>query len=348
MKTIRLRGEEYAQYMQNVDGYRRKLEKSYFDAFGAFRFTSPNGRLIGKPVREDPGVGFDSEVAPEAREAVSDERMASEAEHIKRQRNSGLVQRAPNPRSCKCKDWPTDNGVEREYDAAGKLKHHHPKCAWDKMYRRSTGTQIKNVAAGPTLESKIHHAGKVTNTAKVSPQALGKPSSTTERTKPKVNGVPRPESCAKCKDFTKNRQARAEEEKLGVVLHHPTCDHYKKHKALALAQKATGVKPEPTVTASVSKQKVMLWDLTSQEAVRRAEPYEVETARKRLRDEGVALCEVDGNDYLVAFEDGESLEPAEPEQPPVIDAHSDTEPPGPDNEEASDEPEAEEEPAPLL
>lgn len=340
MKTIRLRGEDYTRYMQNPNNDRHEIKKSYFDEFGPVRFTSPSGRFIAV-VRSDPGA---LEAAPVAEEhdTVSEEVMDAQAASIKRQRNSGLMQRAPKPRACKCKDWPMPDGKERELDASGKPKAHHPKCAWAKMYQRMTGNSIVNVPAGPTLEPKIHKAGKITNPAKVVPRALGTPGKS-ERTKPKVSGVPRPESCAKCKDFTKNRAALAEEEKLGIVQHHPTCEQYKKYKALSIAQKATGVKPAPVVTKDPPKEKVMLWDLTTQDVVRKAEPDEIEEARAHLRDEGIALCEVDGSQYLVAFESGESIEPAEPFEAPGSGLQvpkasslepqvSDTEPPGPDNE----------------
>lgn len=346
MKTIRLRGEDYTRYMQNLNNARHEIKKSYFDEFGPVRFTSPSGRFIAV-VRSDPGE-MDAQSSVETSsesETVSEATMDAQAKSIKRQRNSGLMQRAPKPRACKCKDWPMPEGQGREVDAGGKPTAHHPKCAWAKMYERMTGNAIVNVPAGPTLEPKIHRAGKIVNTAKVVPHALGNPGKS-ERTKPKVSGVPRPESCAKCKDFTKNKASLREEAELGIVQHHPTCEHYKKYKALSLAQKATGVKPAPVVKES-PKDKVMLWDLTTQDVVRKAEPDEIEEARARLRDEAVALCEVDGNQYLVAYESGESIEPADPLPPSAEEdpAQSDTEPPGPI---ASEEPEAGEGQAGLL
>ncbi len=57
----------------------------------------------------------------------------------------------------------------------------------------------------------------------------------------------------------------------------------------------------------------MLFDLDQNAVVREAESDEIEEGRARLRDEGTAFAEVDGKDYLLMFEDGSTVDPAEPE-----------------------------------
>jgi hypothetical protein len=119
--------------------------------------------------------------------------------------------------------------------------------------------------------------------------------------------------------------------------HHPTCQYFKKYKAISVARAAIGkpaLEPEPAVPSK--KNPVFLINLDTQEVVRKAEPEEIEEGQRRLRDEGTAFVLVDGDDYLLAFEDGSSLEPAEPDPQA---AAGDTEPPGPrtDEEEDADE-----------
>ena len=325
MKTIRLQGEDYTRYMQNKNGARRAIQKSYFDEFGPVRFTQPSGRNLGPPVRIDPGEAGpeDEAIVTTAEESVSEERMEAQSDAIRRQRNSGHVLRAPKPRACKCKEWPWPEGQSQERDSAGKPTNHHPKCAFNKMYERQTGNKIAHVAAGPTLEPRIHRAGKVTNHASSKAHSLGKPSGA-QRVKEKIQKVPHPDRCPKCKDFTKSKKMEQDQ-------HHPTCEFYKKFKAISGARANAGMpapKPEPVS----SKIKIVLWDLDTQEAVREAEPDEIQAAQVALRDTGTPIVVVDEASYLVMHEDGTSLEPAEVSDEVLSgEGEGDTEPPAQDS-----------------
>jgi len=299
MKIIRLRGSDYTEYMKNIGNARHKLNKSLWDEFGQVRITNPSGRFIGI-VRQDPGEAPSSDGIDDIESEVSDGVMEAQADNIKRMKNSGHITRAPSPRSCKCKDWPWD---DRELDTKNKPVSHHPKCAFKRMYERDKGHKIVQVVAGPTLEPTIHKAGKVTNPAINRARLQGKPKSA-DKLREKITKVPMPERCPKCKDFTKSKKMEQDQ-------HHPTCEYFKKYKAISHARAAIGKpmpKPEPLDLP------VMLLSLDTMVVVREAEPDEIAEGRRRLRDEGTAFAEVDGEHYLCMHEDGTTLEPAEGEQ----------------------------------
>jgi hypothetical protein len=293
MKTVKLLRSDYTRFMTNRDGARHEIKKSSFDLHGPVRLASPGGRFIAI-VRTDPGE------APEAREAtnehVSSDTMAAQAESMKRMKNSGLVGHAPSPKSCKCAAWPWE---DREVDEKNKPKSHHPKCALGKMWERQKGGKVKSVPGGPTLEARIHRGSKPHDTSREKPQLMGKPSKAM-KLKEKIQKIPHPDSC-KCAIYTKSKRMEQDQ-------HHPTCEYFKKYKALSLARASAGM-PAPQPDEKVMK----LFDLEKQAIIRDAEPDEIEEARARLRDDGIALCEVDEKQYLVCFEDGTSIEPAEGE-----------------------------------
>lgn len=304
MKTIRLHRDDYTRYMTNKDGARHEIKKSLFDEWGPVRIAGVNGRFVGI-VREDPGTA--PEPVDETSDTVSTAQMDAEGASMKRMKNSGHVNRAPSPKGCRCKDWPWE---ERPLDEKQRPVEHHPKCAFKRMWERQTGTRMKTVAAGPTFEARVHPAGNTRNTAIARPQLMGKPDKA-GKLKEKIEKIPMPDNCPKCSEFTKSRKMDPEQ-------HHPTCMYYKKYLAISTARAATGTKPVPVV----NKNKIVLYDLSTQEQVREAEADEVETAKVTLRDTGMSLVEVDGDQYLVMYEDGSSLEPAE-----GTPATSDTEPP---------------------
>ncbi len=322
-KVLRLRGADYTEYMQNKNNDRQKWQKTLWDEApeGPGRIYGPNGRVLAF-VREDPGVV--AEVVAQSTEP-EDPRLQSEltdrqVDAMKRQKNSGMVARAPSPRACHCATWPWE---ERQYDERRKPKLHHPKCAFAKAWMRQKGHGIKQVPAGPTLVPTIHKAGVQRNLAVQGPRHLGSSKSRVHANDKKVVTIPAPEKCPKCSHFTKSRSMDKE-------LHHPTCQYYKPHRQLRDAQKQQGIVPAPA--PSPVKQRIMLINLETQAYSREAERDEVEEARRRLRDEGAPLASVDDEDYLVAFEDGSSLEPAEEETPAPLAPRaehetSDTEPP---------------------
>ena len=333
MKFHRLVGADYTAYMKNMNGDRHRIQKALWDLYGVpFRVTNPSNRFIGI-VRADPGEPPGDVIETEA-ESVDDDVMEAQAANIRRMKNSGHVSAAPSPKSCKCKEWPWPEGQSQPLDERRKPTAHHPKCAFKKMYERAKGHKITHVAAGPTLEPTIHKAGRVTNPAVSRGQLQGKPAKA-DKLKEKANKVPGPDRCPKCKDFTKSKKMLAEEKELGVVQHHQTCEYYKKYKAISHARKAAGL--PPLKEAPPPKLKAHLMDLETMEVVREAEPEEVEEGRRRLRDEGVAFVEVDGEQYLCMHEDGTTLDPADPADPedgvagqaPDDEGSADTEPPGP-------------------
>jgi len=327
MKIIRLVGEDYTRYMKNLDGFKHQMKKALWDAHGNVRITGPSGRFIGI-VRQDPG-NADTSAREEVVHEASDQQMNAQADAMKRMRLSGHVKSAPSPRSCKCAAWPwPEKQGPRPLDDRGKPAAHHPKCAYCKMWERQKGHSIKNVAAGPTLEPTIHKAGKVVNHNVTRGRLEGHPNKAAPL-KEKTEKIPHPDVCPKCKDFTKSRRMEQDQ-------HHPTCVYFKKYKAITAARAALGrPTPAPEPAMPSKKNPVFLINLDTQEVVRKAEPEEIEEGRRRLRDEGTAFVHVDGDDYLLAFEDGSSLEPAEPDTQA---AAADTEPPGPrsDEEEYTD------------
>lgn len=325
MKVIRLARADYTPYVKNINGQRHAIQKSLFDEFGPVRIASPGGRFVGI-VRQDPGPAPTERQDHNEDGTLTEEQMQAQNEGMRRMKNSGHVARAPNPKSCKCASWPESEGHERERDDRGRPKQHHKACAFRVMYERQSGGKLVTVAANSTLEAKIHHAGKVTNTAAPKSRLMGKPGKP-EKIKEKTTKIPAAEGCPKCRDFTKSKKMLAEEAELGVVLHYQLCEHYKKHKAIALARKNNGM---PPVSAA---KRVMVFDLDEGAVVREAEPEEIKEARQRLRDEGTAFCFIDEKDYLLMNDDDTALEPAEGE-PQVIDTShedsqevSDTEPP---------------------
>lgn len=315
MKVIRLRGTDYTEYVKNINGAKHKLNKSLWDEFGEVRITNPSGRFIGI-VRRDPGPAPEqSDVIDTDADGVTEGVMVAQADNIRRMKNSGHVgaSNVPKPRACKCKDWPWE---DRHFDDKGKPQEHHPKCAFKKMYERTKGHKITHVAAGPTLEPTVHKAGKISNPAITRGRLQGTPQKA-DKLREKTDKVPVPDRCPKCKDFTKSKKMEQDQ-------HHPTCEYYKKYKAITLARASIG-KPAPK--AEPLQLPVMLMDLESMEVVREAEPDEIAEGRQRLRDEGTAFAEVNGVMYLCMYEDGTTLEPAE--GPP---ATADTEPPAADPE----------------
>lgn len=317
MKTVRLLRADYTRFMTNRDGARHEIKKSSFDLHGPVRLASPGGRFIAI-VRTDPGD------APEAREEtsehVSSDTMEAQAQSMKRMKNSGLVGHAPSPKACKCSAWPWD---DRELDEKGKPKRHHPKCALGKMWERQKGGKITSVPGGPTLEARIHKGTKPHDVSREKPQLMGKPGKAM-KLKEKIQKIPHPDSCPKCSSFTKSKRMEQDQ-------HHPTCEYFKKYKALSIARANAGMPaPKPDEKA------IKLFDLESQAIVRDAEHDEIEEAKTRLRDEGIALCEVDEKQYLVCYEDGTSIDPApdtsgaaglDEEVPEPLSEASDTEPP---------------------
>jgi hypothetical protein len=296
MKTIKLLRNDYTRFMTNREGARHELKKSAFDLHGPVRLASPGGRFVAI-VRTDPGDA--PEKSEETEEHVSTDTMAAQLQSMKRMKNSGLVGHAPSPKGCKCAAWPWE---ERELDEKRKPKSHHPKCALGKMWERQKGGKITSAPGGPLLEARIHRSGKPSELSREKPHLMGKPSRPTMKLKgDKVQKIPHPESCPKCVNFTKSKRMEQDQ-------HHPTCEYYKKYKALSLARASAGMPaPKP------DDQRIMLFDLEQQAVVRVAESDEVEEARNRLRDEGIALCEVDERQYLVCYEDGTTIEPSEGE-----------------------------------
>lgn len=329
MKTIKLHRDDYTRFMKDVDGAKLEIKKSYFDVNGPCRLAAPSGRFIAI-VREDPGgestVVSEEEAAPV--EEISAARQLAQEKAIKRQRAGGLVTRAPSPKSCKCSTWPLTEGETIPTDGKGKPTAHRRTCAWRTMYERQTGMRMSTVPAMPQLKATIH--SKVSNTSVQKPQLMGRPGSA-KNVKDKIQKIPRPDNCIKCKEFTKTKKMLAEEAELGAgPQHHAICEHYKKYKALSLAQKAHGIVPKPE-PVNLKKNPVKLLSLETQEVVRDAEDDEVIEARRALRDDGAAIITVDDEAYLVMHEDGTSLEPAEaePEAPVAAEGEeaADTVPP---------------------
>lgn len=332
MKVIRLAREDYTPFIKNINGQRHAIKKSLFDEYGPVRIASPGGRFVAI-VRNDPGPAPTERQENREDGVMTEEQMQAQNEGMRRMKNSGHVARAPSPKSCKCAAWPESEGHERERDDRGRPKQHHGKCAFRVMYERQSGGKLVTVAANSTLEAKIHHAGKVTNTAAPKSRLMGKPSKA-EKIKEKPNKVPGPDNCLKCRDLTKNKKMLAEEAELGATLHYQLCEYYKKHKAIIIARKNAGM---PIITqAEASAKKVMVFDLDEGVIVREAEADEIKEARERLRDEGTAFCFIDEKDYLLMNDDDTTLEPAEgePQKQQAIDTShedsqetSDTEPP---------------------
>lgn len=316
MKTVRLLRTDYTRFMTNRDGARHEIRKSSFDLHGPVRLASPGGRFIAI-VRTDPGEA--PEKTEETSEHVSTDTMAAQQQSMKRMKNSGLIGHAPSPKACKCAVWPWD---ERELDEKKKPKHHHPKCALGKMWERQKGGKVKSVPGGPTLEARIHRSAKPSDVSREKPQLMGKPGKATKLKGEKIQKIPHPDSCPKCSGFTKSKRMEQDQ-------HHPTCEYYKKYKAISTARASAGM-PAPKPDEKLVK----LFDLESQAIVRDAEPDEIEEAKISLRDEGIALCEVDEKQYLVCYEDGSSIEPAE--GLPTPNDEGDTDDEGEDEEEVSD------------
>lgn len=320
-KLLRLTGADYTQFMQNKNNERERFKKAAWDMepVGPARIVGPNGRIKAH-VRSDPGEVSDAEPVAESEAEVSEEVAQAQVDSMKRMKNSGLINRAPSPKACQCKSWPWE---ERQVDERGKPKDHHPKCAWYKAWHRQKGMGIKQVPAGPTLVPTIHPQSAPKNTSTVGPRLLGTSKRAQKLREKPIKTVPEPESCQQCSGWKKpNRMAQH--------LHHELCPHFKAHKALYEARQIAGVKAEP-VAAPSKTNPACIFDLKTGATLRHAEPEEVEEARRRLRDEGAAFVHLDETDYLVAFQDGMSLEPAPEEQ----DAGN-TEPPGPDAEEPSE------------
>ncbi len=334
MKTIRLLGADYIRYMKDIDGSRHEVKKSLWDAygveFGGVRLTNPQGRIVGQ-MREDPGP------APERVEndddEVSDATMLSQQESMQRMKNSGHVQRAPSPRSCKCASWPASEKDPVALDEKGRPMNHRRTCAFKGMWERQKGGKVKTVAAGPTFEASHRPAGKIKNHASATPSLMGKPGSAKKIKEPQTK-VPHFSNCPKCSQFTKSKKMEQDQ-------HHPTCEYYKKFKALSLARKSVGLgAPEPP-KPDLKKNPVKLFDLEAEELVRDAEPEEIAEAREKLRDEGAAIIIIGEHDeaksYLLMHEDGTSLEPAEAKVVESEGEHADPEPPPPDSEQSEDE-----------
>lgn len=312
MKFLKLIGADYTEFRQNIEGARHRIKKAAWDMapVGRCRIVGPNGRVVAF-VNGDPGEAVD-ETQRAADELVSEQQMAIELDVIKRMKNSGHVTAAPHPKNCKCKLWP--GKVDTSVDNRDWPKHHHEACPFRLLYARQKGGVVKHVSASAVHDPVIHHAQKPVNTANPKPTLLGRSSGGASKLGNKIDVVPPPDNCPKCKDFTKSKT-------MDKSQHHPACVHYQKYLALSKAQTEAGVRPD-----SKKDERPYLYDLRTQKAVRAAEPDEVEEARARLRDESAALCKVDGTMYLVMRLDGTQLEPAEEK---AIEATSDTEPPGP-------------------
>lgn len=333
MKTVRLKGSDYTRYMKDTDGHRHTTQKSLFDAYGPVRIAGPNGRFL-KVIRSDPGEPPAS--APVEDNSVSVEQAEAQNESMRRMKNSGNVQRAPSPKSCKCRTWPVTENESIPTDANGKPTEHRRTCAFKKMWERQTGMKIKAVAAGPTLEPRIHRQSAPKNLAQSKPQLVGKPSGAA-KLKEKLKKIPSPDHCPECGTWTKPKIERDN------GLHHTACKHYKAHKQLQAAQQAQGVTPAPVVEKPQGK--VVLFDLEASIAVRAAEADEVQSASASLRDSGAALVEVDGKSYLCMYEDGSSIEPAAEEKHDTEQPPSEDEPEGEEGE-ASGEGQEQGDPAP--
>lgn len=337
MKVIRLARADYTPYVKNINGQRHAIQKSLFDEYGPVRIASPGGRFVGI-VRTDPGPAPTERQEHSEDGVMTEEQMQAQNEGMRRMKNSGHVARAPNPKSCKCAAWPESEGHERERDDRGRPKAHHRACAFRVMYERQSGGKLVTVAANSTLEAKIHPAGKVTNTASPKSRLLGKPGKA-EKIKEKVQKVPHPEGCVKCRDFAKNKKMLAEEAEIGSVQHHQLCEYYKKYKAICIARKNSNM---PAPTPKPTTKTVKVFDLDEGTVVRDAEAEEIKEARLRARDEGTAFCFIDEKDYLLMYEDDTALEPAEgdPQKVEEVEAtgeHADTEPPSEDEQVLSDQ-----------
>lgn len=315
MKVIRLKGQEYTEFMHNPAA-RAEIKKSHWDKYGPTLFMKPNGRILAV-LRADPGAPQHQgeveviETSAEPRELTESdaETIAAQARSIKRMKNSGQMKSVPSPKGCKCLTWPWPEGTERPRDERGKPTTHHPKCAFALMYERQKGAKVSVVHHGPTLAPRIHRAVEP-KSIEARPTLTATAKSPTAQIKEKpLDKIPAPDRCPKCKDFTKSKKMEQDQ-------HHPTCIYFKKYKAITEARKAIG-RPAHLETGPA----FLLFDIEEQTAKRGAEPSEVEEAQRRLRDEGSPFAEVDGKDYLVMKADGESIDPAPGEPQHTMTAH---------------------------
>jgi hypothetical protein len=333
MKIIRLRGKDFTDFMQNRDGVRARMKKMYFDEHGPCRLDRPNGHIMCV-VAKDPGLATPSEHQPVQVEnddgsfsevKPDGEGLDAKVEAQKRMRNSGHLKNVPSPKACNCLKWPWD---DRQFDERKKPIEHHPKCAYKRAWERNKGTHMKVVPAGPNLRPQMRHAGTTTNPSVTKPTLSGRPSQGSSLKVKKSETIPHYSRCPKCSSFTKSKRHEQDQ-------HHPTCEYYKKFKAISLARASVGKPPlEAEPVKPTKKNPIMVFDLTTGSVLRRAEPEDIEEAQRRLRDEGSALITIDGLEYLVAFDDGESIEAASPEQAASgklqgehENDHADTEPP---------------------
>lgn len=327
MKTVRLKGSDYSKFMKNVDGYRDSTKKSLFDAYGPVRIAGPSGRFIAV-VHSDPGEGAVIDVAPEqqAPAEVDEGTMMKQAQSMKRLVNSGNAQQTPNPRSCKCASWPLVEGEEIEKDERGRPVTHRRACAYRKRWEQKSFHHKTQTPTG-VLAPRIHPTTKPVNSSVPKPSRIGR-NNPTMKVKTKLDKIPSPANCPECGSWTQTKKHQAQYPNQ----HHPICKHFKKYLTLSTMQKAAGIPQAPPVKTKVERQ-AFLFNLKTQEQVREAEAEEIVEARRRLRDEGAALCSVGDEEYFVMYGDGEQVEPleAEPEEA------SDTEPP-PADEPSDDEP----------
>lgn len=322
MKFIKLVGTDYTEFRQNLHHARHRIKKAAWDMapVGRCRIIGPNGRVVAH-VNGDPGETPEGSGITEEGATVSEAVMAIELDTMKRLKNSGHMQQAPHPKNCKCRWWPGKEDVS--VDSKDWPKQHHQACPFGTVYARQRGGIIKHVSSSKTNDPVIHHGGKPVNPSNPKPSLLGRPSGPVKVGK-KIDEVPPPKGCPKCKDFTKSKNMAQDQ-------HHPGCIYYAKYLAISKAQGQAGVAAN---TPKGKDERPYLYDLKTQKAVRPAEPDEVAEARERLRDESAALCKVDGTQYLVMLLDGSQLEPAPPE---AIETTADTEPPSPMvNEEDAD------------